>query len=98
MIAEPKNEVENLLSLIFQSGGQVMVKDGQLLVGPPELAKKFGDQIRKLKPEILLALGHCLVCTEKLISKVEETERSGGKRTGLHIHCLTLGHYDKWEF
>jgi len=90
-----QNEVEKLLSLIFQSGGQVMVKDGQLLVGPAQVAKKFGDQIKRLKPEIMIALGHCPICVGELIVKIEET--STGK-IGRHLHCLTTGHEDKWEF
>lgn len=97
MIAEPKNEVEKLLSLIFQSGGQVMVKDGQLWVGPPELARTFGDQIKRLKPEILIALGCCLVCGRELTVKVEETSWGKIRR---HTFCSgeTPWHFDKWKF
>lgn len=96
-----KNEVENLLSLIFQSGGKVEVKDDQLLVGPVSLAKRFGDQIKRLKPEIMKALGHthCPVCGSKLIVETEHRERlSDGKReTGEATYCPMRGHFDKWE-
>lgn len=101
-----QNEVENLLSLIFQSGGQVMVKDGQLLVGPPELAQKFGDQIRRLKPEILIAFNHCPKCGYELSIKIEDLpwgssraeENIVTRRTGRHAYCFFPWHYDKWEF
>jgi hypothetical protein len=97
-----QNEVENLLALIFQSGGEVVVKDGQLWVAPVEIAKRFGDQIRKLKPEILIALGHCPVCARELIVKVEDIEPYSGK-TGQHFYCPEIasqsyGHYDSWKF
>ncbi len=95
MLHMKQPETENLLALIFQSGGQVMVKDGQLLVGPAQVARRFGDQIKRLKPEILIALGHCPICAGELVSKIEET--STGK-TGRHAYCPTLGHEDKWEF
>jgi hypothetical protein len=97
-----QNEVENLLSLIFQSRGQVAVKDGQLWVAPVEIARKFGDQIRKLKPEILLAFGHCPVCARELVSKIEDRERidGAGKQTKHHLYCSgpDLQHFDKWQF
>jgi hypothetical protein len=89
------SETENLLSLIFQSGGTVKVENGKLLVGPVSLAQKFGDQIRRLKPEILLALGHCPECGEKLVFEV--TEDHYGK-TGSHAHCSNVGHFDQWSF
>ncbi len=100
------NEVENLLSLIFQSGGQVMVKDGQLLVGPVALAQKFGDQIKRLKPEIMIAFGHCPVCNYELALRVEELpfissraeENIVTRRTGRHIYCFFPWHYDSWKF
>jgi hypothetical protein len=97
-----ENEVEKLLSLIFQSRGEVAVKDGQLWVAPVEIARKFGDQIRKLKPEILLTLGHCPVCAGELIVKIEDIEAYSGK-TGQHSHCPQIasegyGHFDSWKF
>src|SRR5262245_2965999 len=64
-------EVEELISLICQ-GGRLEVKDGQLWVAPVEVARRFGDQIRRLKPEILLALGHCPKCGRELTVKIEE--------------------------
>jgi len=95
-----ENEVEKLLSLIFQSRGQVEVKDGQLWVAPVELARKFGDQIRRLKPEILLALGHCPNCAKELVVKVEE---ASSRNSGRHAYCPQIalegyGHYDSWRF
>ncbi len=79
-----------------------MVKDGQLLVGPKEVARRFGDQIRRLKPEILLALGHtlCPVCGRKLMIesgefpvKVWEQIKTGGQ-----LFCPEPRHFNKWEF
>ncbi len=101
-----QNEVEKLLSLIFQSGGQVMVKDDQLLVGPAELARRFGDQIKRLKPEIMIAFDHCPVCNHELAIRVEELpfissraeENIMTRRTGRHTYCFFPWHYDKWEF
>jgi len=97
-----QSETENLLALIFQSGGQVMVEDNQLLVGPPSIAGRFGDQIRKLKPEILLSLGHCPVCAGSLTVEVRviesATENSMAGRTGRHVYCIAPRHLDKWEF
>lgn len=92
-----QNEVEKLLSLIFQSGGQVMVKDGQLLVGPGDVARRFGEQIRRLKPEILIALGHCPICSRELVVKVE---KGSSERTGQHRYCSgqEILHYDGWKF
>ena len=91
-----QNEVEKLLSLIFQSRGQIEVKDGQLWVGPVEIARRFGEQIKKLKPEILLALGHCPTCARELI--VENREGPTG-HTGRHAHCSgQILHYDSWKF
>jgi hypothetical protein len=92
-----ENEVENLLSLIFQSRGEVAVKDGQLWVAPVEIARRFGDQIRKLKREILIALGHCPVCARELIVKVEE---ASSEKTGRHAYCSgqEILHYDSWKF
>ena len=77
-----------------------MVKDGQLLVGPGKIARRFGDQIKRLKPEILLALGHCPICSGNLVVQVEGRERlSDGKReTGRHLFCMERGHEDNWEF
>jgi hypothetical protein len=91
-----KKDVEKLISLICQ-GGEIAVRDGFLMVTPPAIANKFGDQIRKLKPEILLALGHCPVCAAELVVKVEE---SGIGKTGRHSYCSgqTPGHYDAWKF
>lgn len=88
-------EVEKLLSLICQ-GGEIKVAGGQLLVSPPAIAQKYGEQIRKLKPKILLALGHCPKCATELITKIEplpllsETMRN-------HSYCPNAGHYDKWK-
>lgn len=94
-----QNEVENLLSLIFQSRGEVAVKDGQLLVAPVEIARKFGDQIRRLKPEILIALGHCPVCAKELVSKVE---KDFWGRDEHHMYCSGSEpyhhHFDNWQF
>lgn len=91
------NEVKNLLSLIWQ-GGEVRVEGGHLLVSPPSLAAKFADQIRRLKPEILLALGHCPKCGAELIVKIETNhifpDRDVPRR---HVWCQAGIHYDKWE-
>lgn len=92
-----KNELENLLSLLIQDA-RTAVKDGRLLI-PSEIAKRWGDQIRKHKPEILLALGFCPECGAKLIVEIEHRTRlSDGKReTGEATYCPMRGHYDKWE-
>lgn len=84
-------EVENLLALILQSG-QMAIRDGQLLV-PSAIAQRYGDQIRKLKPAIMITLGHCPECGEELVVKVEDL----GEKPRRHAHCQTAGHYDKWE-
>jgi hypothetical protein len=89
------SETDNLLSLIFQSDGTVKVENGQLLIGPVALAQRFGDQIRRLKPEILIALGCCPICAEKLIVEVGEDHQ---KKTGRHAHCGQVGHFDQWSF
>jgi hypothetical protein len=88
------NEVEKLLSLIYQ-GGQIKVENGQLLVAPVEIARKFGDQIRRLKPEILLALGHCPICAKELVNKIE---KDFFEKTGRHAYCSESQHYDSWKF
>ncbi len=94
-----QNEIEKLLSLIFQSGGQVMVKDGQLLVGPAQVAQRFGDQIKRLKPEILIALGHCPICAGELVGKIE---KDFWGRDEHHLYCSGSQpyrhHYDSWKF
>jgi hypothetical protein len=89
-------DVEKLISLICQ-GGQIAVRDGFLMVTPPAIAARFADQIRRLKPDILLALGYCPVCAAELVVKMEEA--SWGK-TGRHSYCSgqTAGHYDDWKF
>lgn len=91
-------ETEKLLSLIYQASGQIKIEDGQLLVFPPSIAQRFGDQIRRLKPEILLALGHCPGCGQVLTVKIEERTNlsDGRKRTLTHKYCSTAGHYDRW--
>jgi hypothetical protein len=94
-------EVEKLLSLIYQ-GGQIKIEGGQLFVSPPEIARKLGDQIRKLKPEILIALGHCPNCARELVVKIEDIEPYSGK-TGRHDYCPEVAsqgysHYDDWKF
>jgi hypothetical protein len=93
------SETENLLSLIFQSGGTVQVSNGQLLVGPVALAQRFGDQIRRLKPEILLALGHCPICASKLIVKMENRQQLSDEKSqrGVVTYCPMKGHYNKWQ-
>jgi len=96
-----QSETEKLLALIFQAGAQVEAKstDGQpvLLIGPPEIARRFGDQIRQLKSQILKALGHCPKCGRELNIKIEES--STGK-SGRHSYCSgdTPWHFDRWEF
>ena len=89
-------EVEKLLSTICQ-GGQIKIEGGQLFVSPPEIARRFGDQIRKLKPEILIALSHCPVCAKELVVKIEEA--SSG-HSGRHAYCSgqEILHYDSWKF
>jgi hypothetical protein len=89
-------EVEKLLSTICQ-GGQIKIEGGHLFVSPPEIARKFGDQIKRLKPEILIALGHCPVCTRELVVKVEE---ASSEKTARHAYCSgqEILHYDSWKF
>lgn len=94
-------ELNNLLSLLFQDA-RTVVKDGRLLV-PPEIAKRFGDQIKKFKPEILLALGHCPICGRELVVEVGQawiTDQEGKTKVGTHSCCpdLEQKHFDKWEF
>jgi hypothetical protein len=89
-------EIEKLLSAICQ-GGQIKVENGQLLVAPVEIARKFGDQIRKLKPEILIALGHCPVCARELVVKVEGMF-NGKLRQHLYCSGQEILHYDSWKF
>lgn len=96
------SEVEKLLSLFYQAGGQIKVENQQLFVSPPEIAKRFGEQIKKLKPEILLTLGHCPTCARELVVKIEDIEAYSGK-TGRHSYCPNIalehyGHYDSWKF
>jgi hypothetical protein len=93
------NEAETLLSLIYQADGQVKVESGQLLIGPVTLAKKFSDQIRKLKPEILVSLGHCPICAGKLIVEMESRQRLSDEKgqRGVATYCPMRGHFDKWE-
>lgn len=86
-------ELNNLLSLIFQDGRTTVV-DGRLLV-PSEIAKRFGDQIRRFKPQIMVAFGCCPQCGGELVFKVEESWLG---HTGRHLYCPTVGHEDKWEF
>jgi hypothetical protein len=88
-------EVEKLLSLIYQ-GGQIKIENSQLFVSPPEIARKFGEQIKKLKPEILIAFGHCPVCGRELTVKIEELREKRGR----HSYCSGSEpwHYDNWEF
>ena len=100
-----RNEVENLLALIFQSGGQVIVKDGQLLVGPKGIARRFGDQIRRLKPDLIQALGHthCPVCGRELViesGQLSIKNWAEKSKTGEHSCCpdSSKKHFDKWEF
>lgn len=90
-------EVEKLLSLFYQAGGQIKVENQQLFVAPVEIAGRFKDQIIKLKPEILIALGHCPICSRELVVKVEEEIYSG--KTMSHSYCSGSepGHYDKWQ-
>lgn len=93
-------ELNNLLALIFQDA-RTVVKDGRLMI-PPEIAKRFGDRIRKFKPEILLALGHCPECGGSLTVEVgmigPATENSTTGRTGMHSYCVAPRHFDRWEF
>lgn len=92
-------ETQNLLSLLYQAGAELQIKDGLLLVGPPAIAQKFGERIKRLKPEIMLALGHCPKCGEELIGeKVRRLDREG-KRVGkgVFIHCQNRDHYEEWE-
>jgi hypothetical protein len=89
------NETENLLSLIYQSGARLEVKNGLLWVDPQTVAQQFGDQIRRLKPEIVLAFGYCPVCLGELTVKVEKTS---SEKTGRHAHCQQPLHYDDWKF
>lgn len=92
-------EIEKLLSLIYQAGGQVMAKDGHLFVTPPAIAQRFGEQIKKFKPEILLSLGHCPTCAGELIGeKVRRLDREGKRiREGVFIHCQNRDHYEMWD-
>lgn len=93
-------ELNNLLSLLFQDA-RTVVKDGRLLV-PPEIAKRFGDQIRKHKPEIMIALGFCPECGGSLTVEVRVIERAVENattgKTGRHSYCVAPRHFDKWEF
>lgn len=91
-------ELNNLLSLIFQDG-RTKIENGSLLV-PPEIAKRYGDQIRRFKPEILLALGYCPVCAKKLVVKIELIKPLNREKTGRHSCCpdLEQKHFDKWDF
>jgi hypothetical protein len=96
-------EVEKLLSLFYQAGGQIKVENQQLFVAPAKIAQRFGEQIKKLKPEILLALGHCPVCVGRLTVKIEVIQPASKNattgKTGRHAHCgLSPWHYDSWKF
>src|SRR5262245_24693250 len=96
-----KKDVEKLISLICQ-GGQIAVKDGFLMVTPPAIAARFADRIRELKPQILLALGHCPVCVQELVVEVGQISINGWPektKFGSHSYCpAAFGHYDKWKF
>src|SRR5262245_5276702 len=88
-------EVEKLISLIFQ-GGRIEIKDGQLWVAPVEIARRFSDQIKRLKSDLLLALGHCPKCGRELASKVEK-DLFGHERHHLFCSGSESGHYDNWR-
>jgi hypothetical protein len=85
-------KVDTLISLISKSG-QILVRDGQLFVSPPALAKQYGDQIRSLKPEIMIALGYCPICAGDLIIMIEDLQ---GK-TKRHSYCKRPRHFDSWR-
>jgi hypothetical protein len=68
--------IQNLLSLIFQSGGTIRHESGMLLVSPKTVALRFSEQIRTHKPELIKVLkqaeletireGTCPICKDKL--------------------------------
>lgn len=95
-------EIEKLFSLFYQAGGQIKIEGGQLFVSPPEIAKRFGDQIKKLKREILIAFDHCPVCAGSLTVKIEVIQPASKNattgRTGRHAYCVAPQHYDSWKF
>lgn len=66
LMATKSQEVQNLLTLLFQAGGVVRVANGHLLVSPPELAEQCRAQITRLKGEILFAMDYCPVCVTPL--------------------------------
>lgn len=95
MAQKQESDVEKLLSNLFQAGAELRVEDGFLLVGPPDLAQRFGEEIRRLKAEILLALGHCPICAGELRAEIGELQGKSGR----HINCSReVGHFDKWNF
>lgn len=61
-----QEKAERLLALLLQGGGEIKIEKGKLLVRPPGLAQKLANQIRELKPEILIALWRCPVCLAEL--------------------------------
>ena len=87
-------ELDNLLFTILR-GGQIKIENGQLLVAPVEIARRFGDQIRKFKTEILIAYGHCPVCAGELTVKIEKDQTG---RLGRHAYCVQVEHYNDWQF
>lgn len=70
------NQIENLLSLIFQAGGTIRHESGILLVSPRSIAVRFSDQIRAHKQDLIKMLkqteleqirsGVCPACKDKL--------------------------------
>lgn len=87
-----KTDTENLISNLLH-GGRLEVQGGKLLVSPSSLANLYREEITRLKPEIMLRLGHCPICGRDLVIKIEDLREKPAR----HTYCPTAGHYDKWE-
>lgn len=95
-------QTAKLLALLWQARATIKIDSGRLLIGPPQVAKMHGDQIRALKPWLVLAIGHCPECLAELDYKIETLpadapeRRDGVTQTGIHQTC-PKGCFEQWK-
>ncbi len=74
-----------LLDKLFDEGLRIKVEEGRLIIGPADLARKYADQIREYKSELLLLGAYCPECLAPL--KVTQT-------ADVIFRECPSGHYD----